>query len=122
MTESDWWALCDADPGALPWYALADWLLERADPRADAAREAGRRGWAPRYSRAFGTWDWWDVAAGATPAGPEDLPHDVFARLHDDLPPEPGEDPPDGWRSYPSASAACRALLDALAHAPPGAV
>jgi hypothetical protein len=121
MTESDWWALLDADPGAFPWPHFADFLEERRDPRADAAREVGRQGWVSRHSRTFGTWDWW-LDGVARPAGPEDLPPGVFDRLRGYLPPEFGEDPHDGWYSYRSPSAACRALLDALAHAPPGAV
>jgi hypothetical protein len=120
MTEPDWWALCDLDPAAFPWPYFADWLDDRGDSRADAAREVGRGGWVPRYSHAFETWEWW-LEGAATPDGPEDLPRRVFDRLGGYLTPPRGDDPYDGYecRCYRSPSAACRALLDALARALP---
>jgi hypothetical protein len=107
--EVDWWALLDADPGAFPWYAFADFLAERGDSRADVARDVGRAGWRPRYCPPFGTWDWW-LAGAASPPGPEDLSAGVFARL----PEVRRRGVFEGWVEYPSPSAACAALLDAL--------
>jgi hypothetical protein len=119
VTESDWWALCDADPGAFPWHALGDWFEERADPRADAAREVGRRGWVPhRYAHWPEYCRWWRYDPAVRAAGPfrDDLPAEAFDRL-----PAAVEDVSmrDRKRVYRSPSAACAALLDALARAPP---
>jgi hypothetical protein len=108
MTEADWWALCDLDPAAFPWSHFADWLEERRDPRADAARQVGRAGWVPHYHiapRQSWSWLWRDGTAG--PSGLDALPPHVFARLV-------GVGWYENWRQYPSPSAACRALLDAL--------
>jgi hypothetical protein len=110
MTESDWWALCDLDPAAFPWPYFADFLEERRDSRADAAREVGRLGWVPRRSLALHIWDWWRDGSGL-PGGPDDLPADVFFRLADS---DECYSDKSSWRSYRSPSAACRALLDAL--------
>jgi hypothetical protein len=117
MTEAAWWALLDADPASFPWPVLADWLEDRDDPRADAAREVCRRGWAPLFHQYEfhgwrPCWSWW-LEGAADPPGPDDLPPGVFHAL-------PRGKPADEWRDYPSASAACRALLDALTlDAPP---
>jgi hypothetical protein len=112
VTESDWWALCDADPGAFPWPYFADWLEERADPRADAAREAGRRLPVPRFHDYLSCWTWW-LEGSAGPPGPDDLPPALFHALTGSVPAVPGAD--DECRDYLSASVACAALLDALA-------
>jgi hypothetical protein len=106
---ADWWALLDADPASFPWPVLADWFEDRGDPRADAAREVGRRGWRPRYCSSFGSWDWWSVGI-ASPPSPQDLPPGVFDRL----PEVRSRGVLDGWAEYPSLSAACAALLDAF--------
>jgi hypothetical protein len=112
--ESDWWALLDADHGAFPWPVFADWLGDRGDPRADAAREVGARGWAPRFHQYLSCWTWWRGGPGGS-AGPDDLPPAVFHALTRGVPSDGGE-----WPDYPSPSAACRALLDALTlDAPP---
>jgi hypothetical protein len=52
---------------------------------------------------------------GGLPAGPDDLPPEVFYALPGGLPGEVDDD----WRDYRSPSAASRALLDALARALP---
>jgi hypothetical protein len=120
MTESDWWALCDLDPAAFPWPCFADFLEERRDPRTDAAREVGRRGWLP--CRALNTrgpagtsWDWYAESYHwpDTPHG-SILPDGLVNAMHDDL----GVFD-EVCAEFRTAARACRALLDALARALP---
>jgi hypothetical protein len=111
VTESDWWAVVDAEPGAPPWYVLANWLEERGDPRAAAAREACWKGLAPhpcqRVSDPGHTWDWY-ARSGRWGTKSAELPDDVFERLPG------GECRYPGCKEYLTASEACRALLAAL--------